>query len=117
MAVPVEITSQLAPTIFKWVVGLILTGIFGVIMWPFRKMRTEWKSLKDNIESTHKELVQQRTNCLTTLQSQGAEQIALLGKTVVALDGIRLDLAEQTGYLRATAAQPLRRRRAAAAKK
>lgn len=85
-------------------------------MWPFRKAHKEWTSLKENIEATHKELVQQRTNCLVTLQSQGATQIELLGKTVAALDGVRLDLAEQTGYLRAPMAIPPRRRRVTAKK-
>lgn len=115
MATP-DLVSQLGPLVYKTVVGLVLTGLLGVIMWPFRKARKEWSALKVNIEATHKELVQQRTNCLTTLQEQGAEQIALLVKTVSALDGVRLDLAEQTGFLRAGVA-PLPRRRRALAKK
>ncbi len=117
MVVPSEITNQIGPTVLKWIVGLLLTGLFTVVMWPVRKARKEWTALKDNIEATHKELVQQRTNCLTTLQSQGAQQVVLLEKTVSALEGVRIELAAQTGYLQASAALPLRRRRAATAKK
>lgn len=69
-------------------------------MWPVRKAKKEWIALKTNLQETHKELVQQRTNCLTTLQLQGETQIELLGKTVAALDGVRLDLREQMGILR-----------------
>jgi len=105
-----EVWNQLAPIAFKAFVGLALTSLLGAIMWPFRKARKEWIALKSDIASTHAELVQQRTNCLSTLQAQGVTQIELLGKTVAALDGVRLDLAEQTGCLRTMTAQPIRRR-------
>lgn len=117
MYVPNEIASQVAPTLFKWVLGTALTGLLTVMLWPIRKARKEWVSLKDNLESTRNELVHQRTNCLTTLQAQGATQIELLTKTVAALDGVKLELAEQTGYLKASLAVPPSRRRAAAAKR
>ena len=96
------IWNQLAPTAFKAFVGLVLTGLLGVIMYPFRKAHKEWTALKSDIASTHAELVQQRTNCLTTLQQQGESQVKLLEKAVAALDGVRIDLAEQTGYLKAS---------------
>jgi hypothetical protein len=105
------IITQVWPTVLKWAGGLALSGLLGAFMWPFRKARSEWTTLKKEQASIHAELVQQRTNCLTTLQSQGVQQIELLGKTVAALDGVRLDLAEQTGYLKAAMVQPIRRRR------
>jgi hypothetical protein len=105
--------SQLAPLALKTVLGAIFAGLLGVIMWPFRKARKEWITLKEEQSKIHSELVQQRTNCLTTLQTQGVTQIELLEKTVAALDGVRLDLADQTGCLRALTSQPLRRRRKA----
>lgn len=107
-----DLLSQIAPLAIKSVVGLIITG---VIMWPFRKARKEWTALKDEQAAIRTELVQQRTNCLQTLQNQGVEQIALLGKAVSALDGVRIELAEQTGYLKAFTPAP-RTRRAAAKK-
>ncbi len=105
--------TQVLPSILKWAIGLVLSGLVAVFVWPFRRARKEWNTLKDEQSKIHDELVQQRTNCLTTLQLQGVEQISLLTKTVAALDGVRLDLAEQTGYLRAMTAQPPRRRRIA----
>jgi hypothetical protein len=108
--------EQIAPSIVKWIVGLALTGLLGVFLWPFKRMKAEWTEMKKDQVSIHTELVQQRENCLTTLQRQGETQIELLGKTVAALDGVRLDLAEQTGCLRALTAQPPRVRRAVAKK-
>jgi hypothetical protein len=112
MAFVVEpLLNQITSPVLRWVVGLLLSGLLGAFMWPFRKARSEWTTLKKEQASIHAELVQQRTNCLTTLQAQGVQQIELLGKTVAALDGVRLDLAEQTGYLKAAMVQPIRRRR------
>jgi hypothetical protein len=88
----------------------------GIILWPIRRARKEWVGLKQSLTNVHSELKTQRDNCLVTLQAQGVTQIELLGKTVAALDGVRLDLAEQTGCLRAMTAQPLRRHRAVAKK-
>ena len=109
----VDFYSQVAPAAFKWLLGIIFAGFMSVILWPFRKARKEWGTLRTEQASIHAELVQQRTNCLATLQAQGVQQIELLGKTVAALDGVRLDLAEQTGYLKAAMVQPIRRRRTA----
>lgn len=104
---------ELSQFLYKVAASLAVGVIVTAILWPFRKVRKEWIALKSDLADTHAELVTQRTNCLQTLQNQGSEQIALLGKTVAALDGVRLDLAAQTGYLSAMAAQPLHKRRAA----
>ena len=79
-------------------------------MWPIKKARKEWVSLKDTTQAIQNELAQQRTNCLATLQAQGDTQINLLTKAVDTLEGVRLDLAEQTGYLRASSAPACRAR-------
>lgn len=105
-----ELVNQIGPFVFKTVVGLVITGLLGVIMWPFRKAHKEWVDLKDEVSATRAELEKQRTNCLTTLQTQGVEQIRLLSDTVKILEGTRLDIAAQTGYLSAMASQPVRRR-------
>ena len=97
-----SLLTQLTPLVYKTLVGIALTGLLGVFMWPFRKARKEWVALKNEQASIHAELVQQRTNCLTTLQQQGESQVKLLEKAVAALDGVRIDLAEQTGYLKAS---------------
>src|SRR6266481_3452240 len=104
----VELLPVVWPYFYKALVGLVITGIGMVIMWPIRKAKKEWVSLKDAITSTQAELVLQRTNCLHTLQEQGEKQIELLGKAADTLDGVRLDLAEQTGFLRA-GSTPVRR--------
>ena len=111
-----DLYASIAPTALKWVVGLVLTGLAGLFMYPFRRARKEWSALKAEQSKIHDELVTQRTNCLHSIQLQGATQIELLGKTVAALDGIRLDLADQTGFLRAMTAQPPRVRKIRAKK-
>jgi hypothetical protein len=112
-AVPADIWNQLGPTFLKTLIGLALSGAIGAILWPFRRIKKEWIEMKKDQASIHEELVQQRTNCLVTLQQQGVQQIELLTKTVASLDGVRLDLAEQTGCLRALTSSPIRRRRTA----
>ncbi len=103
-----EVVSVLWPYVMKSLVGLAITGIGALMIYPVKYARREWKSIKEAIASTHAELVQQRENCLSTLQSQGESQITLLTKMADTLDGVRLDLAEQTGYLRASSAPPCR---------
>jgi hypothetical protein len=100
---------MLWPTIWKTIVGLVFTGVLGVIMWPFRKAKKEMVELKSIIIDTHKELVEQRTNCLSTLQSQGESQVKLLEKAVEVLGDMRMDLAKQTGYLEAISLVPKRK--------
>ena len=80
------------------------------MLWPFRKAKQAWTALSDNLSNVQKELVHQRENCLNTLQVQGTEQVKLLTKMADTLDGVRLDLAEQTGYLRAQSVPAPRRR-------
>jgi len=106
-----ELLNQVGPLVIKTVIGLVITGLLGVIMWPIKRASKEWKALKEEQASIHTELVRQRENCLSTLQAQGATMIELQSKTVGILEGVRLDLAEQTGYLRA-GFTPLRRRTA-----
>lgn len=88
--------------------GSLIVGIIVyVVLWPFKTARKEWSTLKEEQSSMYAELVKQRENCLTTLQQLGQTQVVLLGKVAATLEGVRLDLAEQTGYLRAA---PPRRR-------
>ena len=90
--------------------SLVVTGVGVLVMWPIRKARKEWISLKDAVVETKRELEQQRTNCLQTLQNQGSEQITLLTKVVDTLDGLRLDTQAQTGFIQGLVASPRRAR-------
>ena len=87
--------------IVKVVIGLTVTGLIGGIMWPFRSVHKEWVSLKETTKAIQEELVQQRTNCLGTLQHQGDRQIEILGKVSDTLENIHLSQAEMTGYCKA----------------
>ena len=73
------------------VISLALAAVGGILMWPIRKIKTAYKELQDAINSTHAELVLQRSNCLTTLSNQGEKQIELLSKTVETLEAMHLD--------------------------
>ena len=101
VAVNPDFASQLGPTVFKSIVGLVISGLLGVIMWPLRKMKSEWNAMKSEQTNIHSELVKQRENCLQTLQTQGDRQIELLGKTVDILGDVRVSIAEMAGYCKA----------------
>ena len=92
----------------KALVTLAVGGLGYIIMFPVRKARAEWISLKETTAKIHEELSQQRTNCLTRLQSQGDEQIKLLGKMADTLDGVRLDFAEHRSYVQGLVQSPRR---------
>jgi len=87
----------------------IITVIGAILMWPYKNIKAAYNELHSAVKATHAELVLQRENCLSTIQTQGSEQVKILGKVADTLDGVRLDLAEQTGYLRAGAGTPRRR--------
>ena len=114
MFVNPDVLNQVGPLLLKAAAGLAITGLIGALMWPFRAARKEWKALKEEQASIHAELVTQRTNCLTTLQTQGDRQIELLGKVADTLTGMALSQAEMTGYCKAnTSCAPRLRRRTA----
>ncbi len=106
-----EFINQGIPVVLKTIAGLAITGLIGVLMWPVRKVKKEWQGMVEKLAAVHEELGVQRNNCLTTLQRQGDTQIELLSKTVAALDGVRIDLATQTGYMAASALKEVPRRR------
>ena len=68
-------------------------------MWPIRKVKTAYKELQDAINSTHAELILQRTNCLQTLSNQGDKQVELLERMNGTLEAIHLDQARLSGRL------------------
>lgn len=76
-----------------------------IVLFPFRHIakyvRGQWEEKSRLLTEVHQELTLQRTNCLNTLQEQGKEQTRTLGKVASVLEEIRVELAEQTGYLRA----------------
>lgn len=86
-----------------WAGGLAM-GTW-IVLFPFRHIakyvRGQWEVKTKMLEEVHQELTLQRTNCLTTLQEQSKEQIKTLERVVDVLGEIRVELAEQTGYLRA----------------
>jgi hypothetical protein len=86
--------------ILKAIIGLLVTGIGTLLLWPFRKARQEWIGLKKGIAETQAELITQRTNCLSTLQDQGEKQITLLGEAVGVLREIHTSQAEMSGFLK-----------------
>lgn len=78
----------------------MVTVFLGAATWPFRKAKESWTALTKQLEDVHTELSTQRSNCLTTLQKQGDEQIKLLGKMADTLSDIHLDQKETLGHLR-----------------
>ena len=105
-----QVTLDIMPYINKALVALVVGALGYIIMFPFRKARKEWSSLKDAVVETKKELEQQRMNCLATLQNQGDTQIQLLTKMSDTLDGVRVDFKEHTGFIQGLVQSPRRTR-------
>jgi len=98
------------PYIFKALIGTVVAGVGTLMLWPIRKAREEWKTLKENTAAILQELSHQRSNCLATLQNQGDRQIELLEKAVSTLDNIHVSQAEMTGFFKAQALRSSRAR-------
>ena len=103
-----ELYSALQPYLAKAFVSLVVAGIGALMLWPIRKVRKEWVSLKDAVVATKAELETQRTNCLHTLSQQGDSQITLLTKMSDTLDGVRTDFKAHTAYIQGLVQSPRR---------
>jgi len=79
---------------------VLVTAFIGAITLPFRKVIAAYKDTKDKLENISTELTEQRTQCLTTLKTQGDAQVVLLTKTVDVLQNIQLDNREMLTHLR-----------------
>ena len=101
-----DLYSALQPYLAKAFVSLVVAGIGALMLWPVRKIRKEWVSLKDAVVATKQELEQQPTNCLATLQKQGDAQIILLTKMSDTLDGVRMDFKAHTAYIQGLVQSP-----------
>ena len=55
-------------------------------MYPFKKIAAAYKDTQKTLNGISKELTEQRSNCLTTLQGQGDAQVKLLS---LAMDVLR----------------------------
>jgi uncharacterized membrane protein YccC len=95
-----EVTSLLWPHVVKALIGLALTGLGALLMYPIRAIKKEWANLNKKIEAAQEELVHQRTNCLSTLQAQGEKQVTALDKIADTLSLMHLDQKETLGMLR-----------------
>ena len=105
-----QATLDILPYVNKALMTLVV-GVLGYLfMFPFRKAKAEFVSLKETTAKIHEELTQQRTNCLATLSQQGEKQIDLLTKVADTLDGLRLDTQAQTGFIQGLVASPRRSR-------
>jgi len=86
----------------KALVGLIVTGLGALLMYPIRAIKKEWANLNKKIEAAQEELVQQRTNHLMHIEAAGAKQVELLGKACDTLEAIHLGQVEMSGYIKAS---------------
>lgn len=98
-------TGSVVHAIYQGILAGALSLGGWVIMFPLRtitkSIRKEWKEKSGLLQEVHTEMKLQRTNCLTTLQAQGEEQIELLEKAVSTLESIHLSQAEMAGYMKA----------------
>lgn len=96
-----EVTPVIWAILSKVAIGAAVTGVGALLMYPFKKAKKEWASLKQSMEDTKQELVLQRTNHLHHIEINGAEQTKLLEKAVETLEAIHLGQVEMSGYIKA----------------
>ena len=112
-----ELYPALQPYFAKAIVSLVVAGLGGLMLWPIKYARREWKSIKEAVASTHAELITQRQNHLTHIQENGEQQTKILTKVVDILEGLRLDTQSQTGFIQGLALSPMRARAQSRVKK
>ena len=75
-----------------------------ILMFPVRtlidKAKVFFAGFDARLRSIEVELNTQRTNCLTTLQAQGAEQVTVLNAISQTLTDMHLDQKEMAGYIK-----------------
>jgi hypothetical protein len=85
-------------------VGVALTVGGWILMFPVRtlldKARVFFAGFDLRLKSIETELSVQRTNCLATLQSQGAEQVVVLKEVSQTLKDMHLEQREMSGFLK-----------------
>lgn len=86
-------------------IAVVLSVGGWMLLFPIRslidKVKKEWEGMIGRLDTVQKELSEQRTNCLQTLQIQGGKQIELLDKAATTLDAMHLSQVEMTGYIKA----------------
>ena len=85
---------------YKVAASVAVGVVMSIVLWPLRRARKEISEFKSQQGAIHAELVQQRENHLTHIEQYGKTQTELLAKMCDVLDGVRLDLREQTVILR-----------------
>ena len=94
------ISPELTQFLYKVAASVAVGVVMGIILWPFHRIKKEWTGFKEEQATIHSELVQRRENHLTHIEQYGKTQTELLEKMCGVLDGVRLDLREQTVILR-----------------
>ena len=69
-------------------------------MWPFKRVVAAYRETQGTLKDITKELTEQRSNCLNTLQTQGDRQIDLLSKAVDVLGEMHTDSKLMLEHLR-----------------
>jgi hypothetical protein len=89
--------------LWEAVSGVVLSVGGYIVLFPIRTLissiKTAWAVQTKALTDIQAELVAQRTNCLSTLSSQGESQIELLKETVKVLNDMHLDQRTLLGRL------------------
>ena len=79
--------------------GAVAVGGY-VVMFPMRYIVNMVKERFKVLDDVREELETQRTNCLTTIQANGVDQLNMLERMADTLDKIHTSQSELTGYIR-----------------
>ena len=83
----------------SWAAAVAVGGY--IVMFPLRYIVNLIKERFNVLDAVRDELETQRTNCLTTIQNNGKEQLEILERMADTLDKIHTSQAELSGYVRA----------------
>jgi hypothetical protein len=92
-------TPLLQQVVDKTVVSLLVAAVGGFLVWPFKTIKRKVEDFTIELKAVQTELVTQRTNCLTTIQNQGAEQIKLLNRVADTLDKTHETQMSMSGFI------------------
>ena len=85
-------------------IGLVISVGGWILVFPVKTFLDKAKkvlgSFEEKLDKLQTELSTQRTNCLTTLQEQGKDQIKVLEKMSGTLDSMHQSQAEMSGYFK-----------------
>ena len=83
----------------KLLVSVIVTAVGGALVWPFKAAKSALKTATDRLVAVEKELVVQRTNCLSTIQRNTETTNEILERVADTLEKTHDEQVKMSGFI------------------